>query len=40
MELEAWNDAKNTWRTLIRRFPDSHYAGEARMQLASLNLLH
>ncbi|HEY2516784.1 MAG TPA: tetratricopeptide repeat protein, partial [Polyangiaceae bacterium] len=39
-ELEAWNDAKNTWRTLIRRFPDSHYVGEAKMQLASLNLLH
>jgi TolA-binding protein len=39
-ELEAWNDAKNTWRTLIRRFPDSHFVGEAKMQLASLNLLH
>jgi TolA-binding protein len=39
-ELEAWNDAKNTWRTLLRRFPDSHFAGEAHMQLASLNLLH
>jgi TolA-binding protein len=40
MDLEAWNDAKNTWRTLERRFPDSHYAAEAKMQLASLNLLH
>ena len=39
-ELEAWNDAKNTWRTLLRRFPDSHFAAEAHMQLASLNLLH
>jgi TolA-binding protein len=39
-ELEAWNDAKNTWRTLVRRFPDSHFVGEAKMQLASLNLLH
>jgi TolA-binding protein len=39
-ELDAWNDAKNTWRTLLRRFPDSHFAGEAHMQLASLNLLH
>jgi TolA-binding protein len=39
-ELEAWNDAKNTWRTLLRRFPDSHFSGEAHMQLASLNLLH
>ena len=40
MELESWNDAKNTWRTLVRRFPDSHYIGEAKMELASLNLLH
>jgi TolA-binding protein len=40
MELESWNDAKNTWRTLLRRFPDSHFAAEAHMQLASLNLLH
>ena len=39
-ELESWNDAKNTWRTLLRRFPDSHFANEARMQLASLNILH
>ena len=39
-ELEAWNDAKNTWRTLLRRFPESHYANEARTQLASENLLH
>jgi len=40
MDLQEWNDAKNTWRNLIRRFPDSHYAGEAKMQLASLSLLH
>ena len=39
-EIEAWNDAKNTWRTLIRRFPDSHYTPEGRMQLAQLNLMH
>jgi TolA-binding protein len=40
MDSQAWNDAKNTWRQLIRRFPDSHFTPEARMQLASLNLLH
>jgi TolA-binding protein len=40
MDMQSWNDAKNTWRTLIRRFPDSHFAAEAKMQLASLNLLH
>jgi TolA-binding protein len=39
-DIKAWNDAKNTWRTLIRRFPDSRFAPEARMQLAHLNLLH
>jgi TolA-binding protein len=39
-EIEAWNDAKNTWRTLLRRFPDSHYAGEAKLALQSLMLTH
>jgi TolA-binding protein len=37
---QAWNDAKNTWRTLIRRFPDSRFTAEARLQLAQLNLMH
>ena len=40
MDIEAWNEAKNTWRTLIRRFPDSHFTGEAKLQLMSLNALH
>jgi TolA-binding protein len=40
MDLQAWNDAKNTWRTLLRRFPESHFAPEGRMQLAQLNLMH
>ncbi len=35
-EVEAYNDAKNTWRTLLRRFPDSHYAPEAKLALQSL----
>lgn len=39
-ELQAWNDAKNSWRSLLRRFPDSHFAPEAKLQLASLSLLH
>jgi len=39
-DLQAWNDAKNTWRTLIRRFPESRFSGEAKMQLAQLNLIH
>ncbi len=40
MDIQAWNDAKNTWRTLIRRFPESRFAAEAKMQLAQLNLMH
>jgi TolA-binding protein len=39
-ETQAWNDAKNTWRALIRRFPDSHFTPEAQLQLAQLQLLH
>ena len=40
MEQEAWNDAKATWRTLARRFPDTHFAAIAKMQLAQLNVYH
>jgi TolA-binding protein len=39
-DIQAWNDAKNTWRTLIRRFPSSHFTPEARLQLAQLELMH
>ena len=40
MDVQAWNDAKNTWRTLIRRFPESRFAAEAKLQLAQLQLMH
>ena len=40
MDVQAWNDAKNTWRTLIRRFPDSRFTAEAKLQLAQLQLTH
>lgn len=40
MDIQAWNDAKNTWRTLIRRFPESRYTAEGKLQLAQLNLMH
>ena len=40
MDIQAWNDAKNTWRTLIRRFPESRFTAEAKMQLAQLQLMH
>ena len=39
-DVQAWNDAKNTWRTLVRRFPESRFAAEAKMQLAQLQLAH
>ena len=40
MDIQAWNDAKNTWRTLIRRFPESRFTAEAKLQLAQLQLTH
>jgi TolA-binding protein len=40
MDVQAWNDAKETWRVMIRRFPDSNHTPEGKMQLAALNILH
>jgi TolA-binding protein len=39
-EIEAFNDAKNTWRTLIRKFPDSHFGPEAKLALMQLSQTH
>jgi TolA-binding protein len=39
-DLQAWNDAKAAWRLLIRRFPDSHFVPEARLELAQLSQMH
>ena len=39
-DIEAYNDAKNTWRVLLRRFPDSHFAPEAKLALQGLMLTH
>jgi tetratricopeptide (TPR) repeat protein len=39
-EVQAWNDAKESWRTLIRKFPESHFAAEGKMYLAQLNAMH
>lgn len=39
-DVQAWNDAKETWRLLIRKFPESHFIPEAKMQLQALNILH
>ncbi len=40
MDIEAWNEAKGTWRTLVHRFPDSHFTPEGKLQLMNLNALH
>jgi outer membrane protein assembly factor BamD (BamD/ComL family) len=39
-EIEAYNDAKDTWRTLLRKFPDSHFAPEAKLALTTLMQNH
>jgi len=39
-EIESYNDAKNTWRTLLRKFPDSHFAPEAKLALQVLTQYH
>ncbi len=40
MDTQQWNEAKNSWRTLIRRVPESRFAAEAKLQLAQLQLTH
>lgn len=40
IDIEAWNDAKNTLRSLVRRFPNSPQRNEARAELAKLKLYH
>ena len=38
MDIEAYNDARSTLRTFIRRFPDSPMVRDATMALSDLNL--
>lgn len=40
VDIQAWNDAKNTLRAFIRRFPNSAHINEARGKLAEISLLH
>jgi TolA-binding protein len=40
VDIEAWNDAKTAMRSFLRRFPNSPFANEIRLQLAELNLKH
>ncbi len=38
IDIQAWNDAKNTLRKFIRRYPRSAYINDAKMALADLSL--
>ncbi|MEP7125564.1 MAG: tetratricopeptide repeat protein, partial [Byssovorax sp.] len=40
IDIQAWNDAKTTLRSFIRRFPDSSFLNDARMALADISLKH
>lgn len=40
LDIQAWNDAKTTLRSFIRRFPDSAFINDARMAFADVSLRH
>ena len=40
VDIQAWNDAKSTLRSFVRRFPESPLANDAKVQLADLGLHH
>lgn len=40
IDIQAWNDAKATLRSFIRRFPDSPFINDARLSLADISLKH
>lgn len=40
VDIQAWNDAKTTLRSFLRRFPESPMANDAKLQLADLSLHH
>jgi TolA-binding protein len=40
IDIEAWNDAKNTLRNFLRRFPNSTNRNQARTELAKLKEDH
>ncbi|MCC6558713.1 MAG: tetratricopeptide repeat protein [Polyangiaceae bacterium] len=40
IDIQAWNDAKTTLRSFIRRFPDSSFINDARMALADISIKH
>jgi len=40
VDIQAWNDAKATLRTFIKKFPEHARANDARQQLAELQFKH
>lgn len=40
LEIQAWNDAKSTLRSFVRRFPTSAHINEAKGKLAEVSLYH
>lgn len=40
IDIQAWNDAKTTLRTFVRRYPKSAYINDAKMALADLTVRH
>ena len=40
LAIQSWNDAKNTLRAFIRRFPNSPHINDARAKLAEVSLYH
>lgn len=40
IDIQAWNDAKTTLRSFIRRFPDSAFINDARMAFADISIKH
>jgi TolA-binding protein len=40
LDIQAWNDAKNTLRAFIRRFPNSVHINDAKGKLAEVQLFH
>jgi TolA-binding protein len=40
LDIQAWNDAKGTLRTFLRRFPSSAHVNEAKSKLAQVQLYH
>lgn len=40
IDIQAWNDAKTAMRSFLRRFPESPFANDIKIQLADVSLRH